>query len=234
VFEPGAITIGGSSATSNDSSRVQATGASTEGRRLSRAIQSAGGARPDADLSRISLKRGNTTRIYDLRPVITGGAFNDVILLQGDQVTVPSRGCFQSELMTPSAVSPAGAKVFMSNLTDGASSNSGAGISKDSRELRYGTRFLQTVVSMNCVGGSKMTNASRSAVLYTRNPITGKSVVIERKLEDLLRNANRDDYDPFILPNDAIACYDSTVTDVTKVAQSLGIIGTSIIIGRGL
>ena len=234
VFEPGAVTLGGSAASSNDNTRVQAIGAATEGRLLTRAIQNAGGVRPDADLSRIVLTRRNSKTIFDLRPVIIGGAFADAVLLQGDQITVPSRGCFQSELMVPSAVSPVGVKVFMSNLTEPAISNANSAINKDTREMRYGTRFLQAVVSMNCVGGSKATNASRAAVLYSRNPITGKSVVIERKLEDLVRNANRDDYDPFILPNDAIACYDSTVTDVEKIAQGFGIVGSSIIIGRGL
>jgi polysaccharide biosynthesis/export protein len=233
VFEPGMITIGGTSATGNDNSRVQILGATTEGRRLSQALKNAGGVRPDADLSRVSIKRNGERMVVDLRNAITGGMFDDKIILAGDEVTVPSLGCFQSALVTPSAVSPAGAKVFMSNLTDSANSNANSNIDKDTRELRYGTRMLQAVVSMNCVGGSKMTNASRSAVLYTRNPETGKSIVIERNIEDLLRNADRDDYDPFILPNDALACYDSTTTDVIKVAQGFGIVAGAVVMGRG-
>jgi polysaccharide export outer membrane protein len=233
VFEPGMITIGGSSATGNDNSRVQILGATTEGRRLSQALQNAGGVRPDADLSRVTIKRNGKRMVVDLRKAITGGMFDDKIILAGDEVSVPSLGCFQSALVTPSAVSPAGAKVFMSNLTDPAQSNANSAINKDTRELRYGTRMLQAVVSMNCVGGSKLTNASRSAVLYTRNPETGKSIVIERNIEDLLRNADRDDYDPFILPNDALACYDSTTTDVIKVAQGFGIVAGAVVLGRG-
>jgi polysaccharide biosynthesis/export protein len=234
VFEPGMFTIGGTAATGDDNTRVQTLGATTENRRLTRALQNAGGIRPDADLSRVSIKRGGKRMVVDLRNAITGGMFEDKIILAGDEITVPSLGCFQSALVTPSAVSPAGAKVFMSNLTDPAQSNANSAIGKDTRELRYGTRMLQAVVSMNCAGGSKMTNASRSAVLYTRNPETGKSIVIERNIEDLLRNANRDDYDPFILPNDALACYDSTTTDVIKVAQGFGIVAGAVVLGRGL
>lgn len=233
VFEPGMVTIGGSAATGNDNTRVQTVGATTESRRLSQAIQNAGGIRPDADLSRVSIKRNGKRLVVDLRNAITGGMLDDRIILAGDEVTVPSLGCFQSELVTPSAVSPAGAKVFMSNLTDPALSNASSAIGKDTRELRYGTRMLQAVVSMNCVGGSKMTNASRSAVLYSRNPETGKSIVIERNIEDLLRNADRDDYDPFLLPNDALACYDSTTTDIIKVAQGFGIVAGAVVLGRG-
>lgn len=228
------VTIGGSAATGDDNTRVQTLGAATENRRLSRALQSAGGVRPDADLSRVVVKRNGRRMTVDLRNAITGGMFDDMIILAGDEVTVPSLGCFQPALVTPSAVSPPGAKVFMSNLTEPALSNSSSAIGKDTRELRYGTRMLQAVVSMNCVGGSKLTNANRKAVLYTRNPESGKSIVIERDIEDLLRNADRDDYDPFILPNDALACYDSTTTDIFKVAQGFGIVAGAVVLGRGL
>ena len=107
-------------------------------------------------------------------------------------------------------------KVFMSNLTKPVDANALSAVGRDARELRYGTRMIQAVVGMNCYGGAKLTNADRSAVLFTRNPMTGASIVIERKIEDLLRGAARDDLDPYILPGDALACYDSTVTDVTE------------------
>ena len=108
----------------------------------------------------------------------------------------------------------------MSNLTKPADSNALSNIDKDTRELRYGTRFIQAVVGMNCVGGTAATNAARYAVLFSRNPITNESIVIERSLEDLLRRRDRDELDPFILPGDAIACYDSTATNIVDVARS--------------
>lgn len=235
VFEPGSVTLAGSGVgNSIDTIREQSMGATTDTRRLSHALQNAGGVRPDADLSRVEIKRGNSRKIIDLRSAITGGRYSNDLILEGDQITVPSRGCFQGDLVTPSAVSPIGVKVFMSNLTEPATSNANAAIGKETREMRYGTRFLQAIVSMNCVGGSKLTNASRSAVLFSRNPITGKSVVIERNIEELLRNGDRDNYDPFILPEDALACYDSRATDIVKVAQGFGIVAGSIILGRGL
>lgn len=235
VFEAGSVTLGGSNTgAAIDITREQALGSVAEGRTLSHALQNAGGVRPDADLSRVILQRGTETKQIDLRAAIKGEQFSNDLILEGDRIIVPSRGCFQPELVTPSIISPVGVKVFMSNLTEPAQHNSASVIQKETREMRYGTRFIQTVVSMNCVGGSKMTNASRSAVLYSRNPITGKSVVIERNIEDLLRNGDRDEYDPYILPEDAIACYDSNQTDVIKVAQGFGIVASSILLGRGL
>jgi hypothetical protein len=52
----------------------------------------------------------------------------------------------------------------------------------------YGTRFLQGLVASNCVGGSVM-NAQRHAVLISRNPINNRSVVVQRSIEQLVRNA---------------------------------------------
>ncbi|WP_328592405.1 polysaccharide biosynthesis/export family protein [Martelella alba] len=225
VFEPGSVTVGAIASTSIDRLRQETIGGRTSERRLARALQSAGGVRPDADLSRVAVVRGGHKNVYDMRPVITGHAYPDPLLLEGDQIEIPSRDCFQEELMVPSAVSPPGVKVFMSNLSVPASSNAQAAISKDTVELRYGTRFLQAVFSLNCVGGARLTNSNRSAVLFTRNPITGQSIVIERNLEQLLRRGDRDDFDPYLMPGDALACYDSSVINITDLATKIGIIG---------
>ena len=129
--------------------------------------------------------------------------------------------------MRPSPISPPGVTLYMSNLTQPATGNAESAIGRDVREVPYGTRYLQAVVDTNCVGGAKTTNANRSAVLFTRNPMTGNSIVIERNIEKLLRRGDRDDYDPYVLPGDAIACYDSKATGLTEVARAVGIVGAA-------
>lgn len=223
VFEPGAVTIGGVAGDDRDLARQSASGASGEGRTLSAALRAAGGIRPDADLSRVSVVRSGRTRIVDARPALEGRAWSDVMLLAGDEVIVPSRGCFQEALMKPASINPPGVKTYLSNLTRPADANALSAVGKDVREMPYGVRFSQAAFGMNCMGGAKWTNADRRAVLFSRNPMTGESVVIERRLEDLLRRADRDELDPYLLPGDSIACYDSTVTDVTEAAKALAI-----------
>lgn len=80
---------------------------------------------------------------------------------------------------------------------------------------------------MNCVGGTAALNAGRYAVLFTRTPISGLSIVIERCIEDLLRREGRDDLDPCILPDDALACSDSAVTNIAEVVKILGVVGVA-------
>lgn len=224
VFEPHAMTIGGAPGDQIDTDRQRALGASTEGRNLSAALRSAGGVRPDADLSAVELHRGGRVYRLDLRGVFEGRNAVDVMLLTGDEIVVPSRLCFQDDLMRPSPISPPGITLFLSNLTQPASSNATSAIGREAREVPYGTRYLQAVVDTNCVGGARATNANRSAVLMSRNPETEDSVVIERNIEDLLRRKDRDDFDPYLLPGDAIACYDSSVTNLAEVARILGLI----------
>ena len=197
-------------------------GWTADGRRLSRALQSAGGVRPDADLARVSLVRGKSKIVVDIRAALTGKPYSDPILLNGDQIIVESRGCFQEALVVPSAITTPGVKVYMSNLTQPAAGNAIAAIGKDTQELRYGTRFMQAVVAMNCVGGAKATNANRYAVLFTHNPVTNESIVVSRSIEELVRRADRDNFNPYILPGDALACYDSVQTNLISVAQGLG------------
>lgn len=223
VFEPREVVIG-ETGEDRDLARQNAVGGATERRNLSVALRAAGGVRPDADLAQVRVIRDGVEHVLDLRRAMVGRAFPDVMLLAGDEVIVPSRGCFQEALMKPASITAPGVKVFMSNLTKPADANALSAVGKDARELRYGARFLQAVVGMNCMGGAKLTNADRSAVLFTRNPVTGSSIVIERRIEDLLRGENRDDLDPYILPGDALACYDSTVTDITELARSLGVV----------
>lgn len=224
VFEPHATEIGAVSGEDIDDRRQDALGASSEGRNLSAALRAAGGIRPDADISAVEVSRGSELYKIDMRGVFEGRNNVDIMLLSGDEVRVPSRRCFQEDLMRPSPISPPGIALFISNLTQPATGNAPSANGKEIRQVPYGTRFLQAAINMNCVGGAKTTSANRSAVLFSRNPETQVSVVIERNIEQLMRLPERDDFDPYLLPGDAMACYDSSVTNITEVGRVLGVL----------
>ncbi|WP_342077562.1 polysaccharide biosynthesis/export family protein [Yoonia sp. SS1-5] len=232
VFEPHSVEIGGLSGDQIDGRRQDALGASSEGRNLSVALRAAGGVRPDADISAVKVRRGASVYTIDMRGVFVGQNVVDIMLLTGDEVEVPSRQCFQEDLMRPSPISPPGVSMFLSNLTQPATNNAASAIGQTVREVPYGTRYMQAVIDSNCVGGARGTSADRSSVLFSRNPVTGVSVVIERDIEDLLRRADRDDFDPYLLPGDALACYDSTVTNVTEVGRVIGVIGAAALLSQ--
>ncbi|WP_337661424.1 polysaccharide biosynthesis/export family protein [Erythrobacter sp. Alg231-14] len=209
VFQPGAVRAGDRTPESRIGLREGAvSGDDNTTRTIAGAIRAAGGVRPDADVQRIYLVRGRTYAEFDLSGFIHGWTSRDVAIATGDRVIVPSRTCFDADLVRPTPLTAPGIRVYMSNLTQSANNNAGAAIGEKTGSLPYGTRLLQGLVAANCVGGSYM-QSDRRAVLISRNPINGESIVVERDIERLVRNANRDSLNPYLMPDDAIACYDS-------------------------
>ncbi|NQY98561.1 MAG: polysaccharide biosynthesis/export family protein [Henriciella sp.] len=217
VFQSGDVLLNEKTAENDPAIRLDAAGDFSLQRRLSAALSAAAGVRPDADIRNVVLIRHGRRRVFDMTGALDGGPIEDPLLVAGDRVHVPSRGCFQLALARPSRITPPGVRVFMSNLTRPALSNANSAIGDYATQLPYGTRFLQGLVSANCVGGIQATNARRWGILISRNPVTGESEVVARSIEELVRRADRDDFNPVLLPNDAIACYDSHVTNVRDV-----------------
>lgn len=209
VFAPGIVRAGERASEDRIGQKEgTASGDANGGRNLTTALRSAGGVRPDADVSQVYLLRGSKWTMIDFNAAVSGAATSTIAVAAGDRVIVPSTGCFRADLVRPTPITQPGIRVHMSNLSRSAGSNASAGVGRDTSNLPYGTRLLQGLVEMNCVGGSAM-NAARRAVLISRNPINGQSIVIERDIEKMVRGANRDAEDPYLMPGDALACYDS-------------------------
>lgn len=218
VFNPGRHSIN----TIRDSDKLEKVltkfGDSPLNRFVPAALRAAGGIRPDADLSNVKVQRNGKVFTLDWRGAITGHPVDDIPLIEGDHVQVGEAECFQSALVRPSQITPEAVRVFSSNLTVPAQNNAASlGNPRQAGGVPYGTRLLQGLVQANCVGGTYTTNASRYAVLISRNPKTRETEVIQRSIEELVRSANRDAINPFLMPDDAIACYDSAVTEFRDV-----------------
>jgi protein involved in polysaccharide export with SLBB domain len=238
VFEPQTVRVGERTPESRVGLKEgKASGDDNVSRSLATAIRAAGGVRPDADIGHVFLLRGDSYAEFDLSALILGRAASDVAVTSGDRVIVPSRSCFDAGLVRPTPLTLPGIRVYMSNLTRSANNNAGAAIGKDTTSLPYGTRLLQALVAANCVGGSYM-QSDRRAVLISRNPINGRSIVVERDIEKLVRAADRDDADPFLMPGDAIACYDSRWTNFSEavglISQGVSTITPAIILDNAL
>jgi len=219
VFEPGRKRINQKFKGRHIEEKMAAFGDYSSTRFLSEALRSASGVRPDAKLDQVILIRNGWQVEVDMGGVISGKHVNDIPLISGDQVIVPTTGCFQKNLVRPSQITPKGFRVFMSNLIDSSMSNSSAAVSRYSTSLPYGTRLLQAAVSANCVGGKQWTNAPRKVILASTNPLTGRYQVIERSVESLMREAHNEQKNPYLMPNDAIACYDSDLTNIRDIAN---------------
>ena len=224
VFLPGRYVINNISAPDKGDKALAKFGDSPTERFVAAAMRAAGGIRPDADLTRVVLRRGKQTFTLNWQGALTGAPVDDVPLLEGDHIQVSEAPCFQSALVRPSQITPPGVRLFMSNLSQPAASNSAsatANTTKDGVGVPYGTRLLAGLVAANCVGGSRASNAARYAVLISRNPKTMETEVIQRSIEDMVLSPDRDTVNPFLMPDDSIACYDSAITDVREVATTV-------------
>jgi polysaccharide export outer membrane protein len=65
------------------------------------------------------------------------------------------------------------------------------------------------------------TNADRKAILIRVDTLSGKTTVVERKVEDLLRNSTSNEDNPPLLPRDGVACYDSDMTNTRDIFRSI-------------
>ncbi len=227
LFQPGVVLINPplgreESAIALNSSQI--TGEFPYRRTLIDAIEGAGGVLPTANVKEIRLIRQGQEQIIDLSGVFTGEPFNNVSLIEGDRIIVPAAASFQAELVRPSKITLSGIKVFVSNLIVPASNNSSAGVGnlREGIEFPYGARFSHAVISMNCAGGTDITNAKRRAILVRTNRLTGETTYLERGVEELMRDSHNNDDNPFLMPRDGVACYDSLVTNTHDIFKILG------------
>lgn len=230
VFQPGVFLVNERKREDLSANEQQAYGDATPHASVATALRRAAGIRPDADIANIVLIRNTERRVLDMSGAFSGNPIENPTLVSGDQIIVPSRGCFQEDLSRASAVTAPGIRLYISNLTQPSSGS----FQKSAADFPYGTRLLQAAVSTNCVGGIHLTNANRYVVYITKDWISGRTVVIERPVEALVRRADRDNFNPFLQEGDALACYDSAVTNVRDIIGLIGEIASPLIITRAL
>ena len=221
VFAPGMVSVNVRSPEERALKSDLAAGDFPSERMLTAALRAAGGVRPDAAVDRILLIRDEHTQTVSYAGLIDGAGVPQVPLMSGDRIVVESSGRFDAELVVPSAITPPGIRVFLSNLTVPATGNAISAVSKEASSLPYGSRLLTAAVSANCVGGVNATSASRHAVLVRTDPISGQAQALERPIHELLRSPGEVAVNPYVMPNDSIACYDSGVTNLRDIARAI-------------
>lgn len=222
VYNPGNIMINERKYEEKLNDTVSLSGDFAQKRHLSAALKAAGGLKPDADLRNIRLERNGRHYILDMSGLVTGKPVIDPPLTSGDRVTVASVGYMQTELLRPSRITPPGFRVYLSNLTIPADSNNKASNNKFASSLPPGTRLLKGSMSANCVGGTVSVNANRHVILVGKDPTTNAQRVLQRSLKELLEQPNSDAVNPYLLPGDSIACYDSRMTNARDIARAIG------------
>ncbi|WP_144204050.1 polysaccharide biosynthesis/export family protein [Shewanella sp. KCT] len=221
VYEPGQHKINRHSEVDIAEQHANFHGDNAQGRSLTKALRSSGGVRPDADIRQVVLTRQGKQYRLDLSGILSGKEVDNLILMSGDHIYVPETHYFDDSLARPSQITIPGIRVFISNLTQPASSNSQSAVDTEATRFPYGTRLLSGAIAANCMGGAQSTNASRHVILITKNPMSEQIDVVERSLSSLISHSYQPEINPVLLPGDGLACYDSRVTNLREVARTL-------------
>ena len=224
VFEPGRILLSQETALLADAQGqvVELPGDYPLERYLTSALKAIGGVRPTADVSRVEVRRGTQLAVVDLSGIFTGTAVTDFPLVSGDQITIPDAGAFQRALVRPSQITPDSVDLYVSNVTQPGGGSVLSGTDNiNVASFEYGTNLAQALVSARCVGGTQTTNANRRALLIQTDDMTGSLTTSEYSVNDLISDSTQSSAEnPYLMPDDAIACYDSRNTNIR------GILGT--------
>lgn len=224
VFEPGRILLSRETALLADveGQVVELPGDYPLERYLTSALKAIGGVKPTADVSKVQVLRGTRSAVVDLSGIFSGTSVTDFPLVSGDQITIPNAGVFQRALVRPSQITPDSVDLYVSNVTQPGGGSVLSGTDNiNVASFKYGTNLAQALVSARCVGGTPSTNANRRALLIQTDKETGSLTTSEYSVNDLIvESAQTSEENPFLMPNDAFACYDSRNTNLR------GILGT--------
>ncbi|MCA6523635.1 MAG: polysaccharide export protein [Pseudanabaena sp. M135S2SP2A07QC] len=214
TFQPGRIIVNSRSAEDRSLQQSVASGDYPPERYLTAALRSAGGVTPNANIKEILLIRNGKEQKIDLTGIFTGEPVEDVPLVAGDRIIVSRLPKPQNQFVRPSQITPPGIRVFLSNLT------ASSAVKPEGSPFPYGARFSQAVVSANCTGGV-ITALDRHALLVRVDRITGETSSWDRSIEQIIRDSKNDNDNPFLMPEDTIACYSSTTANVRDVFSTI-------------
>lgn len=215
VFQPGRVLLNDQPASKVKDANLQIAqegGDYPVQRFLSYALKGAAGVRPTGDLRNVRLNRGGKTITVDLSGIFTGKPVRDIPLIAGDQVFVPSVGRVQPDYMRPSQITPPGFEVYFSNVTQPGNGNTNTVI-REARSIPYGSRLSLGLIAANCVGGVAITNAGREVVLASHDPETGMPSTKRYSVDDVFARVSDPEANPYLMPQDAIACFDSKIVN---------------------
>ncbi len=224
VFRPGRLLVAGNEETPTASGEaIEFPGDYPLERYLTSTLLLAGGIQPTADITQVQILRGTQSTVVDLSGIITGDRVDDVPLVAGDQIIVPSRGVFQEELVRPTQITPETVQLYVSNITEPGGRNLEGRGDINAATFEYGTNLLQALVAAQCIGGTRSTNANRKALLIQADVVSGELNTSEYAVQDLVDRASEfPDEAPLLMPNDAIACYDSGLVNARSLFDTIG------------
>lgn len=217
VFKPGLVIINKNDPLQNQYKDVGIS--HVDEKMLTLALKLAGGVKPTANLRNVKLVRDNQEYYIDLTNIFNNKSFEDVPLIDGDEIHVDSLSCVDEDLIQLSRITPVGIKLYISNTTTPVYNNNSGNINKAVTEMPYGTRLIDVAFNANCMGGTEVSNSDRSFLLISSLNDKNKLVSMKISAYDLIKYSNDIQYNPHLMNGDKITCFDSGMTNYAAVIK---------------
>ena len=166
-------------------------------RYLSNALKLAKGITPYADLSRIEITRNDQLMVHDITGLMTGTSAEDIELIDGDKIFVPSTNKFNALYAKESALTLDQIDVYIASNTV-----------KEKISIPYGLTLSHIMPSTGCIDSNKTLSLMRSLVLIRGNNSKGGYLKQEETVRKIM-NSNDNMTNIYLQPNDIVICSNS-------------------------
>ena len=222
VFNEGIKTINKNKAImkSGDSEfTIYETDSDSLNRYLSNALKLAKGVTPYADLSKIEIMRNGELLVHDITGLMTGSSAQDIELINGDIIYVPSTNKFNKLYAKESALTLDQIDVYIASNTV-----------KEKITIPYGLSLSHIMPSTGCIDSNKTLSLMRSMILIRGSDSKNRYLNQEESIKKIV-NSNDNMVNIRLQPNDIIICSNSLwdkissgVLKISDVVKQPGII----------
>ena len=188
---------------------IYETNSDTLSRYLSNALKRAEGITPYADLSRIEITRNGQLILVNLTGIMKGTSAQDIELVDGDKIFVPSTGDFNELYVKPSVLTLDQIDIYIA-------SNS----VNEKITIPYGLKLSHVMPRTGCIDSNQLLSSLRSTILIRDNGSQDRYMKKEESVKSIMEGGDKIIND-HLQPNDIIICSNSLWDKISSGALAI-------------
>ena len=188
---------------------IYETNSDTLSRYLSNALKRAEGITPYADLSRIEITRNGQLILVNLTGIMKGTSAQDIELVDGDKIFVPSTGVFNELYVKPSVLTLDQIDIYIA-------SNS----VNEKITIPYGLKLSHVMPRTGCIDSNQLLSSLRSTILIRDNGSQDRYMKKEESVKSIMEGGDKIIND-HLQPNDIIICSNSLWDKISSGALAI-------------
>lgn len=166
-------------------------------RYLTNALKLAQGITPYADLSKVEILRNGKILMFDITGLITGTSAQDIEIIDGDTIFVPSTNKFNEHYVKASAITLDQIDVYIASNTV-----------KEKISVPYGLKLSHVMPRTGCIDSNQLLSSLRSTILIRNNRFNNRYINKAESVKAIMES-NNNMSNQHLQPDDIIICSNS-------------------------